>query len=70
MPKNKDEAESLRKMTDENRMIWARVGYRYIYKRLVEGKYFDGLGKTPVESARLAPFREALEILSLENAMQ
>ena len=56
-------------MKEQSRQIFKRTGYRYIYARLLKNGAFNGLGKTPYESVRIAPCLDALEVLSMENAM-
>ncbi len=52
----------------ENRAIFDRVGFRYILSRITKEHYFDGLGNTPEQSARLAPIEDALAKIADENA--
>lgn len=56
-------------MQGENREAFKRVGYRYVYRRLLESGTFDGYRATPEQSVRAVPFERALAELSLQNAM-
>ena len=64
-----EESRALDKAKLENEARWKRSGYQFILHRTMKSGYFNGLGKTPYESARLAPFEETLEQISLENAV-
>lgn len=55
-------------MKQANREAAKRVGYRYIYQRLIERGTFNGYLSTPYESVRGVPFSEALTEISLDNA--
>lgn len=63
-----EEQRAIADAKDANRAVFERVGFRYILSRITEKHYFDGLGKTPDESARLAPIEDALAKLADENA--
>lgn len=56
-------------MRQENKEAFKRVGYRYIYRRLLESGTFDGYRGTPEQSVRAIPTERALSELSLQNAM-
>lgn len=58
------------RMKAANGRTFDRVGYRFIIERLIKSGRFAGLGQTPEESAKLAPIREALYSISIENAME
>jgi hypothetical protein len=49
--------------------MFNRVGYRYIYNRLIESGTFNGYRSTPDDSVRAIPFERALAALSLQNAV-
>lgn len=68
-PKTKEEADHRRQRSAENRAMFNRVGYRYIYNRLIESGTFNGYRATPDDSVRAIPFERALAALSLQNAV-
>lgn len=56
-------------MQVQNKEMFKRVGYRYIYRRLLDAGTFNGYRQTPEQSVRAIPFERALAELSLQNAM-
>lgn len=64
-----DEAKHIADERFKNKEMFKRAGYRYIYKRLTDSGVFTGYRTTPAQSVRAIPTSQALEQLSLENAL-
>lgn len=55
-------------MKAQNKKVFALVGHRSIYSRLLELNCFNGLADTPMRSVKVADFREAVRIIALKNS--
>lgn len=53
----------------QNEKSFKRVGWRYIYNRLLKSNHFKKHNLTPIESIILSDFNEVVRVLSLQNAM-
>jgi len=69
VPKNVDESRLFSEMEAANRKIFKRAGFRYILHRAEQSGNFTGLGATPYQSVRLAPFEDVVASISLENSL-
>lgn len=63
-------AEQKSKIKRKNAAIFKKLGYSYIYMRLLELNCFNDNKRTPMECIYEAPFTEALLIISLNNLNQ
>ena len=55
------------KAKEENKQVYSRIGYRTIYKRLIDLGVFDQIGKTKLQSVVNSDLNEAVIFLSIEN---
>ena len=69
-PQTKEEADALTKARAYNKEIYQKIGAKSIISRLVEIGTFNGLERTNLESANVAPFTDAVKAISIENSKQ
>lgn len=63
------EREAYQKAKAENAKAWSRVGWWGVYKRLLDGGFFNEPNKTPSESVLSMDFATAVRQISIENAL-
>lgn len=67
--KDKHEEKAIQKAKAENNIIWERAGFRGMIPRLIKLGYFNSSDETAIRAVRKAKFKEAIRILSIENAL-
>jgi len=61
--------ESLEKVKKANQKRWDRANWDWVRKRIIDSGKFTRPDMTPIHSAAVTPFRDALRLLSMQNAV-
>ena len=64
------EREAFEKAITQSEETFKKVGWKQIIITIAERGWFDGLQASKIGSALLAPFEDAVRLLSIENAKQ
>lgn len=64
------EREAYERSISQSEETFKKVGWKQIIITIAERGWFDGLQAAKIESALMAPFEDAVRLLSIENAKQ